>query len=267
MNKELYLEIKKYLNSSALPPQKVSADLGEYIKNYSKTPVDKFTIVYSFYEYMSLKFSFVNMGEWKKYFELNFSNFLTDERINEHLDVIISDDVLNNIMKASDNRVIYKIYNCLNNRKLESMRYMDALNKVTRKCIELGIIADVRSEDTENKTNSFISVSKNSYNKLKNKITTCNNFASLNLRVLSSKKLTSLTIKGQSVFDKIATTEAEVVRKIASSAKEKKELLKIIVKPNKNLISKIKLETTYNKFFNDSMVNNFYQNQTGVFSM
>ena len=52
MNKELYLSIKNYLNSSDLPAQKVSVDLGEYIKNYGKTPVDKFTITYTFYEYI-----------------------------------------------------------------------------------------------------------------------------------------------------------------------------------------------------------------------
>lgn len=271
MNKELYLNIKNYLNSSDLPAQKVSVDLGEYIKNYGKTPVDKFTITYVFYEYMSAKFSFVNSGEWKKYFELNFANYLTDERINEQLDVIIDSNVLDNIMKASDNRVLYKIYSCLNNRKLESMRYMDALNKVARKCIELGIIEDVRTEEPEKKTSSFVSVSKDSYNKLKNKITSCNGFATLNLRILSSKKLNNLNVRGQAVFDKIATSEANLVKKIAASAKEKKELLKIIVKPSRELVSKIKLETTYNKIFKDSSVNdiviNNYQNATSAFSM
>lgn len=271
MNKELYLSIKNYLNSSDSPAQKVSVDLGEYIKNYGKTPIDKFTITYTFYEYMSAKFSFVNSGEWKKYFELNFANYLTDERINEQLDVITSDNVLDNIMKASDNRIIYKIYSCLNNRKLESMRYMDALNKVTRKCIELGIIEDVKTEDNENKTNSFISVSKNSYDKLKNKITSCNGFSNLNLKILSSKKLNNLNVRGQTVFDKIATCEANLVKKIANSAKEKKQLLKIVVRPSKELVSRIKLETTYNRIFKDSsvndMANTIYQNATSAFSM
>lgn len=152
MNKELYENLKNELNSLegefSNPNYVCTHFLSEKVNG--KTGKDKFTVIYSFYEYMDNKeeYSFIKSDGWAEFYCKNLSEYLTYDNIIFNFDEIVKDEkLLDTILKVCNADVKKYFYNYSKIKNLESLKmgnneYVSVYNKIKEVMIKEGLIQD-----------------------------------------------------------------------------------------------------------------------------
>jgi uncharacterized membrane-anchored protein YhcB (DUF1043 family) len=163
MNKELYNKIKAELDNLdgeyAKPKYVCEKLIGQRL--LGKNLKDQFTVIYAFYQYMKNKedFSFIKEGTWNKFYQRNFSKYLTKDVIKREFDEIVSDDMLvDTILSVCDDDVKMNLYEYakMENYVFENVgnkKYNEVFKRIEDNMVEQGLVK--KQEENVNEPGSL----------------------------------------------------------------------------------------------------------------
>lgn len=166
MNKELYIKIKAELDNLegeyAKPKYVCEKLIGQRL--LGKNAKDQFTVIYAFYEYMKNRkeFDFIKEGTWNRFYQKNFSKYLTKDVIRREFDEIMgNDEMIRVILTVCNDDVKKNLYEYAKMEnfvfeKVGNEKYKEVFQKIEDEMVQQGLIK--RQEENVNELDSLNNV-------------------------------------------------------------------------------------------------------------
>lgn len=255
INEDLYKKIFYELENLTLEkktPANIREELSKRMSTLSSNRACATATIAAFYYYSLGK---KELSFLQSYYRQTFSTYFNKRVISQYFNEIISNEfILNTILDICNDDIIGELFGlCKRKNEIskEDNLYSNLINKVKShliksytKDIKNTTLVSIQNEKSKNRTTKIRTFEKNKFQNLARRI---------GLRKLVSNLTNNSFIKEESSYDKIATTNKEIINLIIKNSKDSRGLFVSVSDLEKNMIDGIKkslqeIYVSYKKF-------------------